>query len=88
MSSDIIQVRVSSEMKKQAEFLFASIGLKTGEAIRVFLQQSINSGGLPFQPHLKTPNAETLRALSDGETGAVTPTTLKDLRREMGLDAP
>lgn len=87
MSSDIIQVRVPSEMKEQAEFVFSSIGLKTGEAIRVFLQQSINSGGLPFQPHSKTPNAETLAALRDSEEGRVEKTNLRDLRKEMGLDA-
>jgi len=85
--NEIIQVRVPSKMKEQAESLFSSMGLKTGEAIRVFLQQSINNGGLPFQPHIKTPNAETLAAMRESEEGRAEKTSLKALRKEMGLDS-
>ena len=86
MSSEIIQVRVSSEMREEADSIFSSIGLKMGEAIRVFLQQSINSGGLPFQPHVKNPNSETISAMRESEDNKVEKTSLKNLRKEMGLD--
>lgn len=85
MRNDIIQVRVPTEMRQQADAVFAAIGLKTGEAVRVFLQQSINSGGLPFQPHVKTPNAETRAAMRESEEGGSEAVTLDTLRKEMGL---
>ena len=86
MGSDLIQVRVPSEVKVQAEAIFSGMGMKTGEAIRVFLQQTINSGGLPFQPHLKVPNADTVQAMRESEEGRTEETSLAALRREMGLD--
>jgi DNA-damage-inducible protein J len=43
--------------------------MTTAEAIRVFLQQAVNSGGLPFQPTAKIPNAETLAAIAELEDG-------------------
>ena len=42
------QMRISPEVKSQAEQLFASCGLTLTDAINVFLQQSMNAGGLPF----------------------------------------
>jgi DNA-damage-inducible protein J len=69
MPNETIQIRVSRELKEESEAVFKSIGLKTSEAIRLFLQQSINSGGLPFQPMAKpmqTPDPAD--ALKDLET--------------------
>ncbi|MBN4079986.1 type II toxin-antitoxin system RelB/DinJ family antitoxin [bacterium AH-315-C08] len=63
MANDTVQVRVTAELKEQAESVFKAMGLKTSEAIRLFLQQSVNSGGLPFQPTAKQPNAETIEAI-------------------------
>ena len=42
------QMRISPEVKSQAEQLFASCGLTLTDASNVFLQQSMNAGGLPF----------------------------------------
>jgi DNA-damage-inducible protein J len=69
MSSVTVQARVSVELKKQADALFAALGLSTADAIRVFLQQSVNVGGLPFQLTIKRPNAETLEAMAELEQG-------------------
>ena len=67
MANDTVQVRVTPKLKKQAESVFKSIGLKTSEAIRLFLQQSVNSGGLPFQPMAKPPNVATREAMKELE---------------------
>jgi DNA-damage-inducible protein J len=67
--NDTVQARVSAELKADAEALFASMGLKTSDAIRLFLQQSVNSGGLPFQPKAKVLNVETLEAMKEAESG-------------------
>ncbi len=67
MPNVTIQARISPELKQEAETVFAAIGMTTAEAIRVFLKQVVNSGGLPFQPTVRTPNAETLAAMMELE---------------------
>lgn len=42
------QMRINPELKSQAEQLFADCGMTLTDAINVFLQQSMNVGGLPF----------------------------------------
>lgn len=69
MANVTIQARVSPELKEQAEAVFNAIGMTTAEAIRVFLKQAVNSGGLPFQPTAKIPNAETVAAIMELEDG-------------------
>ena len=69
MSNVTVQARINLELKQEAEAVFSAIGMTTAEAIRVFLQQAVNSGGLPFQPTAKTPNAETMTALMELEDG-------------------
>lgn len=68
MSNITVQARVSPELKEQADALFAALGLSTADAIRIFLQQAVNIGGLPFQPTVKRPNNETLEAMSELES--------------------
>jgi DNA-damage-inducible protein J len=69
MPNVTVQARVTAELKEDAEEVFAAIGLTTAEAIRIFLQQTVNSGGLPFQPTAKRPSAETEQAISELEDG-------------------
>lgn len=69
MPNVTIQSRVKPELKQEAEAIFDAIGLSMGDAIRLFLQQSVNIGGLPFQPMVKQPNAETLAAINELESG-------------------
>ncbi len=69
MSNITVQARIPPELKEEAESVLSSIGMTTAEAIRVFLKQVVNSGGLPFQPTAKVPNAETLAAMMELEQG-------------------
>jgi DNA-damage-inducible protein J len=69
MANVTIQSRIKPELKEQAEAIFAAIGLSMGDAIRLFLQQAVNTGGLPFQPTAKRPDAETIGALDELESG-------------------
>lgn len=69
MANVTIQARIKPELKEQAESIFDAMGLSMGDAIRLFLQQSVNIGGLPFQPMTKRPNAETVAALDELESG-------------------
>ena len=85
MSTVIVQSRVSPELKEDAAVVFKAMGMSTAEAIRIFLQQTVNSGRLPFQPTTKIPNAETLAAFRETEEGKTHPTTLEQLQKDMGL---
>ena len=50
MMNDRVDFRISPELKKDAEEVFGAMGMKTSAAIRLFLQHSVNMGGLPFRP--------------------------------------
>ncbi|MCC8181950.1 MAG: type II toxin-antitoxin system RelB/DinJ family antitoxin [Clostridiales bacterium] len=42
------QMRINPEIKRQVEDIYAASGMTLTDAVNVFLQQSINVGGLPF----------------------------------------
>ena len=67
MGKDTITTRIEPELKTAVEAIFDEMGLKTSEAIRLFLKQCVNVGGLPFRPQLKQPNADTRSALHESE---------------------
>jgi DNA-damage-inducible protein J len=46
--SKTIQVRVDDKLKDSADMLFASLGLDTSTAIRMFLVASMEADGIPF----------------------------------------
>ena len=43
-----LQLRVDDSLKARADRLFASLGLDTSTAIRIFLTSSVENDGLPF----------------------------------------
>ena len=43
-----IQVRVDDQLKDSVDTLFASLGLDTSTAIRIFLSACMEAGGIPF----------------------------------------
>lgn len=49
-----LQVRMNSELKAQVEELYRSLGTSFAEAVRIFAQQSLREGGMPFRPTMKT----------------------------------
>lgn len=48
------QIRMNSELKAEVEELYRSLGTSFAEAVRIFAQQSLREGGMPFTPSLKT----------------------------------
>lgn len=46
--SELIQVRVTKELKEESCKLFSKLGIDTATAVRMFLAQSIKCNGLPF----------------------------------------
>lgn len=58
-----LQIRMNSDLKTQVEELYRSMGTSFAEAVRIFAQQSLREGGMPFRP--------TLRAWEDMTTQEV-----------------
>ena len=55
MSMDAtLQVRMDSQMKNNVEELYRNLGTSFAEAVRIFAQQSLLAGGMPFRPTLRT----------------------------------
>ena len=54
MATAPTQIRIDSDVKKQANDLFSHLGLDMSSAVNIFLHQCILRGGLPFSvemPH-------------------------------------
>jgi DNA-damage-inducible protein J len=49
MKEAVVRARVASGLKRDAEAVFAQLGINTTEAIRMFLSQVRLRRGLPFQ---------------------------------------
>lgn len=60
-----INMRVSPEIKADAESIFSSLGMTLTEAINVFLHKSVMEGGLPFEVRQPRYNAETEAAMRE-----------------------
>ena len=61
--SRTIQLRVDDFLKSAADDLFASLGLDTSTAIRMFLTMAVETGGIPFE--VKNPNLSLRQAMDD-----------------------
>jgi DNA-damage-inducible protein J len=62
-----LNIRLDAEVKKNAEKVYSHYGLSLAEAVTVFIHQSCNVGGLPFDLRPRHPNAITLAAMSEAE---------------------
>ena len=68
--SKTIQVRVDDQLKYEADNLFASLGLDTSTAIRMFLAASIERDGIPFEVRRQPdPDATILKAIAHRKAG-------------------
>ncbi len=67
MATVVLQTRVDTETKLEAEALFESLGLDMTTAIRLFLRQSINQQKIPFDivPPKYNFSEETLAAIDE-----------------------
>ena len=84
-----LNIRLDSELKQQAEKLFAELGMNMSTAINVFLRQSVRQGSIPFEIKLEQPNSETIKAMQEGEefikSGKSRFNNVDDLFRDLGI---
>lgn len=69
-----ISIRMDSDLKAQADALFAELGMNLTTAFNIFVRQSLREGRIPFEVSLNQPNKETLAALLEAERIAKDPT--------------
>ena len=75
MSRNIINIsiRMDTDLKAQADALFAELGMNLSTAFNIFVRQSLRDGGIPFEVKLKKPNKETIAAMLEAERIAKDP---------------
>ena len=63
--SEIHTLQIDSSLKEQAEALFSSLGMTLEEAVTLFLEASVQHGGIPFPLEQTRYNQETELALEE-----------------------
>lgn len=72
-----VSFRIDSDLKMQADSLFASLGMNMTTAFNVFLRQAVREGSIPFNITVNTPNVETVAAILEAEQLKNNPRTKK-----------
>lgn len=60
-----LQIRVDDALKREADALFASLGLDTTTAVRIFLNAAVDNAGIPFPIQRRTIPASLREAIND-----------------------
>jgi DNA-damage-inducible protein J len=86
-----LNIRLDAEIKKSAEAVYSHYGLSLAEAVTVFIHQSCNVGGLPFDLRPLRPNAESLEAMTEARLISRDPSikgyrNVDDLFRDLDAD--
>ena len=62
-----INIRIDDNVKKNAERVFAELGLTPTTAIVLFYHQVIRTKSIPFELKTEIPNETTLKAIAEVE---------------------
>lgn len=65
MATTPTQVRIDTDIKREATALFASLGLDMSGAVNLFLHQCVLRGGLPFAVEVPQYSEKTLGAMAE-----------------------
>jgi DNA-damage-inducible protein J len=60
-----MNIRTDSEVKRQAQQIFESLGMDTTTAVNLFLRQVIRTRGIPFELKTDSLNEDTLEAIRE-----------------------
>lgn len=65
MATAPTQIRIDSDIKKEATALFSRLGLDMSGAVNLFLHQCVLRGGLPFPVEMPAYSKQTLDAMAE-----------------------
>ena len=84
-----VSIEIDTDLKNQAEALFASLGLDMATAFDMFLRQSVRERKIPFDVTINVPSSETIAAMLETTQLANNPSTktysVEDALRELKL---
>ena len=88
MATAPTQIRIDSDIKKQAMDLFSSLGLDMSSAVNIFLHQCVLHGGLPFSVEMPRFSQNTLDAMEEARRISRNPdikgyTSMDELKRAL-----
>ena len=83
-------ITIDADVKKQAQELFADLGLDLSTAINIYLKKAVEKQGIPFEVTREIPNEETIAAIEEGRKIAHDPnikgyTNVEELKAALGL---
>ena len=58
-------VSIDADIKKQAQELFAELGMDLSTAINIFIRQALRQHSIPFEITADIPNKETREAIAE-----------------------
>ena len=89
----VFQLRMNKDVKDAAEELFSRCGLTLSDALNLFIQQSLNHGGIPFEISGQTRKmtmeeaVQTLLSeLEKGVVSGVSNVTTNDLKERYSVE--
>ena len=65
MATTPTQIRIDSNIKRDATALFSKLGLDMSSAVNLFLHQCVLRGGLPFAVEVPKYSDKTLNAMAE-----------------------
>ena len=65
MSKVSTNLSLDADLKRDAQELYADLGMDFSTAVNIFLKQSLRVQGVPFSITREVPNAETVAALEE-----------------------
>ncbi len=65
MATTPTQIRIDSNIKREAAALFSNLGLDMSSAVNLFLHQCVLRGGLPFAVEVPQYSDKTLNAMDE-----------------------
>ena len=68
-----LQVRLTDDLKMQADMLFNELGMNISTAFNIFVRQAVREGRIPFEITINQPNRDTLAAMLEAERIAKDP---------------
>ncbi len=60
-----LQIRIDDHLKESSDALFASLGLDTSTAVRIFLNAAVENDGIPFPVTHQTMSHGLAQAIAD-----------------------
>ena len=72
-STTNISIRMDSDLKAQADEIFAEFGMNLSTAFNIFVRQTLREGRIPFEIGFNHPNKETIAAMLEAERIAKDP---------------